>query len=120
MGSLILGCLWAAWHLPLFLVHEWANIPFWMFLSIITAETLLMTYRANISRFSVIVAVLMHSTFNISPKLLNRFVESAPMRVTPSPDLVFSLAPLALALILAAGTRGRLGSAHVHGDPSRP
>jgi len=120
IGSLILACLWAVWHLPLFWVKEWTHLPFSMFFWIVTAVTLLMTYVANISRFIVIVAVLMHATYNISATLLSGLVASVPMRTMPPPYVVYSLAPFALALILVACTRGRLGSTDVHTDSSSP
>ena len=109
LGSLLLGCLWAGWHLPLFLLPKWTSAPIWAFLLILLAETLLMTYGANISGLSLIVAVLMHATFNTCSKLFNGLIASAPIRPHPSPALIFTLSPLLVALLVVACTRGRLG-----------
>jgi hypothetical protein len=88
---------------------KWTSAPLWAFLLIILAETLLMTYGANLSGMSVIVAVLMHATFNTCSKLFNGLIASASIRPSPSPALIFTVSPLLVALLLVACTRGRLG-----------
>jgi uncharacterized protein len=109
LGSVILACLWAGWHLPLFLLPNWTSAPFWVFLLILLAETILMTYGVNLSGQSVIVAVLMHASFNTCSKLFNGLIASASIRPDPSPALIFTLSPLLVALLIVACTRGRLG-----------
>ena len=37
LGSLLVGCLWAGWHLPLFLLPKWTSAPIWAFMLILLA-----------------------------------------------------------------------------------
>ena len=60
LASLILGVLWAFWHLPLMVVGEvpWSDIVF------VIAQTVVYTWLFNNSRGSVLLAMLMHAMNN--------------------------------------------------------
>src|ERR687897_1154818 len=60
LASLILGVLWAFWHLPLMVVWEvpWSDIVF------VIAQTVVYTWLFNNSRGSVLLAMLMHAMNN--------------------------------------------------------
>lgn len=114
VGSVILGVLWACWHLPLFWSGVWTppTIPnIVMFVLMITALTTIMTWVFNNANGSLLITMLMHASFNT---FANRVV--APLFPAPIlneygllPELVgFS----AVALLLVALTRGRLGYQH--------
>ena len=116
VGSLILGVLWALWHLPLFWSGVWTppTIPnILMFIVMITALTIIMTWVFNHANGSLLITMLMHASFNT---FANRIV--APL--FPAPILnEFGLLPeligfTATALVLIAVTRGRLGYEHYH------
>lgn len=64
-GSLILGLLWACWHLPLFLIpgRPQAAMPFAGFVLSVTAATVLMTWVQN-NAGSGFAAVLFHAAMN--------------------------------------------------------
>ena len=109
LASLTLGLLWVAWHLPMFLVRGWVSVSVGIFAVVAIAATFLMTYGANISGFSVIVAVMMHAAFNTCSKLLNGLLVSAKVRESPPPEAIFALSSLAMALAVLGFTRGRLG-----------
>jgi uncharacterized protein len=110
VGSILLGVLWALWHLPLFWSGVWtpptvANIV--MFVVMITFLTVVMTWVFNNARGSLLITMLMHASFNT---FANKVV--APLFPAPLledygllPELVgFS----AVALIVIAATRGKL------------
>jgi membrane protease YdiL (CAAX protease family) len=110
-GSLVLGVLWAAWHLPLFWSGVWtpptvANIV--MFVVMITALTVVMAWVFNNANGSLLITMLMHASFNT---FANRVV--APLFPAPLleeygllPELVcFGVT----AVLVVAVTRGRLG-----------
>src|SRR5215213_5496709 len=60
LASLILGVLWAFWHLPLMVVGEvpWSDIVF------VISWTIVFTWLFNNSRGSVLLAMLMHAMNN--------------------------------------------------------
>jgi len=114
VGSLILGLLWALWHLPLFWSGAWTpptifNIV--TFILMITALTSIMTWVFNNSKGSLLITMLMHASFNT---FANRIV--APL--FPAPILSkYGLLPVlvgfgVMALLVIAFTRGRLGYQH--------
>jgi uncharacterized protein len=110
-GSLVLGVLWAAWHLPLFWSGVWtpptvANIV--MFFVMTTALTVVMAWVFNNANGSLLITMLMHASFNT---FANRVV--APLFPAPLLDEYGILPELvcfgASAVLVVAFTRGRLG-----------
>jgi uncharacterized protein len=111
LGSILLGLLWTGWHLPLFLLHEWVNVPVWAFAFILISASVLYTWGANLSGFSIIVPMLMHAAFNTSSRLLGALCQGVSTR---EPGLLFYLGAggaAAIAAILL--TQGRLGRSRV-------
>jgi uncharacterized protein len=116
VGSVILGILWACWHLPLFWSGVWTppTIPnIVMFILMTTALTIIMTWVFNNVKGSLLITMLMHASFNT---FANRI--EAPL--FPAPILSeYGLLPVligfgATALVLIVVTRGRLGYQHYH------
>jgi len=106
-GTLVLGALWAAWHLPQYLVPEWANqngglnpTPVATFLLMVVAISPVMTWLFNRTRGSLFLVMLAHSSINAS---LAVFVVAA------SALNVGLLALGSLSVVLIVVTRGRLG-----------
>ena len=109
-GSVILGVLWALWHFPLFWSGVWTppTIPnMAMFIVMITALTVVMSWVFNNAKGSLLITMLMHASFNT---FANKIV--APLFPAPLleeygllPELVgFGV----LAVFVVALTRGRL------------
>jgi membrane protease YdiL (CAAX protease family) len=116
VGSIILGILWACWHLPLFWSGVWTppTIPnIVMFILMTTSLTIIMTWVFNNAKGSLLITMLMHASFNT---FANRI--EAPL--FPAPILnEYGLLPVligfvATALVLIVVTRGRLGYQHYH------
>lgn len=112
-GSLLLGVVWAAWHLPLFWSGVWtpptvANVV--MFTVMIVALTVIMTWVYNHTAGSLLIMILMHASFNT-------FANHVAAPLFPAPILdEYGLLPVLIgftvtALVLIAVTRGRLGAA---------
>ena len=112
VASLILGPLWALWHLPFFWVPAWnfpptlANIVLFVIASI--PVTILITWVFNNTKGSVLMAILGHWSFDMTFVILNLLFTAAIVTDYGStlPVLV-SLGTVALLVI--ALTRGRLG-----------
>jgi membrane protease YdiL (CAAX protease family) len=114
VGSLILGILWSLWHLPLFWSGVWTppTIPnIVMFILMITALTIIMTWVFNNAKGSLLITMLMHASFNT-------FANKIEAPLFPAPILSeYGLLPVligfgATALVLIVVTRGRLGYQH--------
>lgn len=112
-GSLVLGPLWGAWHLPLFLTEwaGWPDVDWWMAAEFVGSAVLLsivMTWIFNCASESLPVVMLFHANVNTLFSLLWQEV---------FPDLDAdrdSLHALAIgsglcAVVVLLATRGRLG-----------
>ena len=75
-ASLVLGALWALWHLPYALTvgSTMSNRPFHHFLSHMFATAILFTWVFNNTRGSILLAVLFHAAFNVTVNVLPIFV----------------------------------------------
>ena len=115
VGSLILGPLWALWHLPFFWVPAWnfpptlPNIGLFVIASI--PVTIIMTWVFNNTKGSVLIAILGHSSFDFTFVILNVLFTAAI--VTDYGSTLPVLAGLGTAaLLVIALTRGQLGYQH--------
>ncbi len=110
LGSLILGPLWALWHLPLFWTpwNELTAFNVVVFVLATTCLAIMYTWVFNNTKGSVLMAILIHASFNAS-------VTGILAPLFPAPILEdYGLLPIlggfgALAVVLVALTRGRLG-----------
>jgi len=116
LGGLLLGGLWALWHLPGFLIpsEDIRDIPprgtlldFAVFALALVGLRLIIIWVVNNTRDSVLMAILVHASWNT-------FYATSLIRLFPSPAVLGSysnltIAACALALVLVAATRGRMG-----------
>ncbi len=67
-ASLILGALWAAWHLPFFFIPgtSQSTTPFFVFALGTIANSILFTWVYNHTRGSVLMTFLFHNALNIT------------------------------------------------------
>ena len=116
LGGLLLGGLWALWHLPGFLIpsEDITDIPprgtvldFAVFTLALVGLRLIIIWVVNNTRDSVLMAILVHASWNT-------FYATSLIRLFPTPAVLGSysnltIAACALALVLVAATRGRMG-----------
>ena len=121
LGSLILGVLWALWHLPLFWT-PWNVLSAFnvvVFVLTTTCLAIMYTWVFNNTKGSVLMAILIHASFN-------GFVTGILGPLFPAPILEdYGLLPIlggfgVFAVVLVALTRGRLGYQHYHQDVEEP
>jgi membrane protease YdiL (CAAX protease family) len=115
VGSLILGPLWALWHLPFFWVPAWnfpptvANIVLFVIASI--PVTIILTWIFNNTNGSVFIAILGHWSFDFTFVILN-LLFTAHIVTDYGSTLPVLLGLGTAALLVIALTRGRLGYEH--------
>jgi len=90
-ASLILGIIWAVWHLPLFFISASAqhNLPFWLYALLTIPLTILITWVYHGSGGSLLLVMLFHAAVN---------TWSGPLQI--SPEAAGSTRPFALVMIL--------------------
>jgi membrane protease YdiL (CAAX protease family) len=79
-ATLILVPLWAGWHLPLFRMQGWSSASPFQFLLILLGIGFLLTATANLAKFGVLVAIVLHAFFNTSSAMGNAVLQDLPTR----------------------------------------
>ena len=111
VGTVILGLMWAAWHLPNYFRPDWAAVNgglsfsgIAVFAAAAVSMSTILTWAFNHTRGSVLIAILIHASLNFSQGLTGDLFPAAKNNeVAP----VLALALLALGIAIA--TRGKLG-----------
>jgi uncharacterized protein len=121
VGTLILGILWAGWHLPLFWITVWGTPPtivnMVLYFPSVVFMTVVFTWVFNNTKGSILLAILLHASFDVLVGPVGQLFP-APV-VTGYGGAVPMLIGLGVtALMLVALTRGRLGYRNYRqGDP---
>ncbi len=73
MSSLVLGVVWALWHLPLFVMpgmlhaeHGIGSAWFWLFMLTVVPSAVIYTWIFNNTRRSTLAAILFHFMSNLA------------------------------------------------------
>lgn len=114
-GTLVLGALHGFWHLPVYLLMPGYNrsapgplgtaLSFGVFVIGVMALTVVFTWLFNNTRGSLLLAILLHASFNSAGVALMLFHASPE----PPSDSTRTLILVAVALTVIMVTRGRLG-----------
>jgi membrane protease YdiL (CAAX protease family) len=115
VGTLILGILWACWHLPLFWITVWGTPPtilnMVLYIPSVIFMAIVFTWVFNNTKGSLLVAILLHTSVDVLVGPVGQLFP-APV-VTSYGGAVPSLIGYgAVALLVVALTRGRLGYDH--------
>ncbi len=115
-ATLLLGVLWTFWHLMEFftsaqgggpgtgLVAFYFHLP--VFLIQVTALAVIMTWVFNCTRGSILIAILLHTSYDTFVSTVQPLF-SAPIVAKTNLSLLTGFC--AIAIVLLVGTRGRLG-----------
>ena len=112
VGTLILGPLWACWHLPLFWIRVWGTPPtiltMVLFLATVMFMTIVFTWVFNNTKGSILLAILLHTSFDVLVGPVG-LLFPAPVVTDYSGAVPLLIGSGVTALVLVALTRGRLG-----------
>ncbi|MFI5916079.1 CPBP family intramembrane glutamic endopeptidase [Dactylosporangium sp. NPDC051541] len=113
-GSLILGPLWGAWHLPLFLTEwaGWPDVDWWLAAEFIVAAvplSIVMTWVFNRTGESLPLVMLFHANVNTLFSLAWTAIFPALDAFSDSLHALL-IGATAAAVVLLLATRGRLGA----------
>ena len=108
-SSLMLGFLWANWHLPLLLAHVY-NVTWWQFVPLTMAASVFLSFAFNKSQGSTLCAIFVHGLYNVATGvILNDFIGKATLRSNAIQHNVFWMAYAGVAVLLCIVTKGQLG-----------
>lgn len=107
-AALLLGFLWANWHLPLIAAHVY-NVTWWQFVILTMSASIFLSAGFNLSGGSVLCAVLVHGFYNVGTGIiLNDMIGKATLYSNAVQHNVLWMAYGGVAAVLCVVTKGRL------------
>ena len=114
-SPLLLGFLWANWHVPLMVAHVY-NLTWWQFTILTMAASVFLSLAFNSSGGSTLCAIIVHGFYNVGTGIiLNDMIGKATLYSNAVQHNVVWLAYGAVAAALCILTKGRLGYRKVVG-----
>lgn len=82
VSSLILGVIWALWHLPFYFISGGgAGIPFPIFMVIVIALSIFFTWIYNNTNGNIVLCILAHFCFNFNSAFISGYLGLMPPMV---------------------------------------
>jgi len=108
-SALVLGFLWANWHLPLILGHIY-NVTWWQFTMLTMAASVFLSLTFNLSGGSALSTIFVHGIYNVGTGvILNDLIGKAALYSNAIQHNILWLAYGGVAVLLCIITKGRLG-----------
>jgi membrane protease YdiL (CAAX protease family) len=118
-SSLILGFLWANWHLPLIMAHIY-NVTWWQFTLLTISASVFLSLGFNCSEGSAVSAVIVHGVYNLGTGIiLNDMIGRATLYSNAVQHNVLWLVYGGVAAVLCLVSKGRFGYRATAGEVVR-
>ncbi len=69
-ASLLIGVVWALWHLPLYVIGPYQQLSFALYMPVVVAMAVVFTWLYNASSGSIVIAMLLHAQVNTAQMFL--------------------------------------------------
>ena len=114
-ANLLVGILWACWHLPLWLDpgSSHAATPFAVYLATVVAQSFVISYLYNASGGSLLVAVVAHSASDVADGLRFAIIDDPTWALAANLLQMGAMVACAVAVVLMTG--GTLGAGRTPG-----
>ncbi|MFN8467334.1 MAG: type II CAAX endopeptidase family protein [Caldilineaceae bacterium] len=110
LGTLLLGLLWAFWHLPNLVLQPTGAATFGLWFLATMVNAFVLTWVYNCTGGSVLLVILLHATQNSTSRLVANLVGATdPVQFQNDYSLITVLTFGLLMAIVIAATHGRLG-----------
>jgi uncharacterized protein len=106
-ATLLVGIIWASWHLPLMLTHLWG--PFWYFLPLVVALAIFTSLAYFATGRSILGPIIVHYVFNTCSTMLNTAFLGQPRYRHRDVNEMVLVSAIGVALLTVAATRGKFG-----------
>jgi len=108
VAALLLGFLWANWHLPLIAAHVY-NVTWWQFVIVTMAASVFLSAGFNLSGGNTLCAIVLHGFYNVGTGIiLNDMIDKAMLYSNEVQHNVLWMAYGGVAALLCVATKGRL------------
>ncbi len=110
LGTLLLGLLWAFWHLPNLVMQPGGTATFGLWFLATMVNAFVLTWVYNCTGGSVLLVILLHATQNSTSRLVANLVGATdPVQFQNDYNLITVLTFGLLMVMVIAATHGRLG-----------
>jgi uncharacterized protein len=110
LGTLLLGLLWAFWHLPNLVLQPGGAATFGLWFLATMVNAFVLTWVYNCTGGSVLLVILLHATQNSTSRLVANLVGATdPVQFQNDYSLITVFTFGLLIAIVVAATHGRLG-----------
>ena len=108
-ATLIVGIIWASWHLPLIVYKVWAGLSFWYYLPLVVALAVFASLAYFSTGRSILGPIVLHYVFNTCSAMLGAAFDGQPRYSNRDVNEIILISIVCVALLTIAATRGRLG-----------
>lgn len=116
-AALLLGVIWALWHLPLLVSDPSRQRPVVQFVILVVAQSVVLSWIYNSTRASLLMVIISHATIDTVARFaLPQFTGGDYQLIWWCQAALWT----GFALLVAATTRSTLNAAQPHHQPHRP